>query len=34
MISWIKKKIAEWKYRRKLKEKMKRMKEEDPFIYD
>lgn len=34
MIKWIKTLIANWRYKRKIKEKIKKMKEEDPFIYD
>ena len=34
MIKWIKKKIAEWKYKRNLKKKIKKLQEDDPYIYD
>lgn len=34
MIKWIKNKIAEWKYKRRLKKKLKALKDKDPFIYD
>jgi|TARA_R110002074_G_C12157902_1_gene630897 hypothetical protein len=34
MIEWIKDKIAEIKYRRKVKKKIKKLKDQDPFIYD
>ena len=34
MFKWIKNLIADWKYKRKLKAKMKKLKEEDPFIFD
>ena len=34
MIKWFKKLWANYKYKKKLKEKMKRLKDEDPFIYD
>jgi len=34
MINWIRNKIAEWKYKRMLKKKLKRLAEKDPFIYD
>lgn len=34
MIKWIKDKIAEIKYRRKVKKKIKDLKDKDPFIYD
>lgn len=34
MIKWIKEKIAEWKYKKKLKAKLKKLKEQDPYIYD
>lgn len=34
MINWIKDKIAEWKYKRKLKAKLKKLQEQDPYIYD
>lgn len=34
MFSWIKEKIAEWKYKRALKKKLKKLQEEDPYIYD
>ena len=30
MIKWIKKLIADWRYKKKIKEKIKKMKEEDP----
>jgi len=33
-IRWIKDKIAEWKYKRKIKKKLKKLQEDDPFIYD
>tara|TARA_B100001248_G_scaffold262730_1_gene261778 strand:+ start:4097 stop:4207 length:111 start_codon:yes stop_codon:yes gene_type:complete len=32
--NWIKKKIDKWKYKRKLKAKMKKLQDEDPYIYD
>tara|TARA_B100000809_G_C14748406_1_gene391202 strand:- start:87 stop:191 length:105 start_codon:yes stop_codon:yes gene_type:complete len=34
MIKWIKKKIVEWKYKRKVKKKLKELAKKDPFIYD
>ena len=34
MIKWIKNKIAEWKYKRKMKKKLEELKKKDPFIYD
>lgn len=34
MIKWIKDKIADWKYKRMIKKKLERLKDEDPFIYD
>ena len=34
MIKWIKNKIAEWKYKRKMKKKLDELKKKDPFIYD
>ena len=34
MIRWIKNKIAEWKYKRKMKKKLEELKKKDPFIYD
>jgi len=33
-IKWIKKKIAEYKYKKKMKEKLKKLQEQDPYIYD
>lgn len=33
-IKWIKDKIADIKYKRKLKKKLKKLKEQDPYIYD
>jgi len=33
-MNWIKKKIAEWKYKRLVKKKLKALAEKDPFIYD
>lgn len=33
-IKWIKDKIAELKYKRRLKKKLKKLQEEDPYIYD
>jgi hypothetical protein len=33
-IKWIKDKIAERKRKKKLEEKLKKLKEQDPFIYD
>ena len=34
MIKWIKNKWAEWQYRRRLKKKIKKLAEDDPYIYD
>jgi hypothetical protein len=34
MINWIRTKIAEWKYKRMMKKKLKDMADKDPFIYD
>lgn len=34
MINWIRNKIAEWKYKRMMKKKLKDMADKDPFIYD
>ena len=34
MIKWIKNKIAEYKYKRKMKKKLEELKKKDPFIYD
>lgn len=33
-IRWIKDKIEERKYNKKMKEKLKKLQEQDPFIYD
>jgi hypothetical protein len=33
-VTWIKKKIAEWKYKQRIKKKLKKLQEEDPYIYD
>ena len=33
-IKWVKDKIAEIKYRKRLKKKLKKLKQQDPFIYD
>jgi len=34
MINWIKNKIAEIKFKRKMKKKLKELKDKDPFIYE
>ena len=34
MIKWIKALIANWKYKRVIKQKLQKIKDEDPFIYD
>lgn len=34
MINWIKRKLAERKYRKELKKKLEKLKSADPFIYD
>ncbi len=34
MIKWIKKLIADYRYKKALKAKLKKLKDEDPFIYD
>jgi hypothetical protein len=34
MIKWIKGKIADYKKKKKLKAKLKKLKEQDPFIYE
>ena len=34
MIKWIKNKIKELKYKRRVNKKLKKLKEQDPFIYD
>lgn len=31
---WIKKKIDAWKYKRKMKKKLKELQDSDPYIYD
>jgi hypothetical protein len=33
-LKWLKNKIAEWKYKRRLKKKLEKLQEEDPYIYD
>ena len=33
-IKWIKQKIDAWKYKRKIKAKLKKLQEDDPYIYD
>lgn len=33
-ITWIKKKIAEYKYKKRMKAKLKKLQEQDPYIYD
>jgi len=34
MFNWIIEKYREWKYRRKMKKRLKEIQKEDPFIYD
>jgi len=34
MIKWIKEKIAAYKHKKKVKAKLKKLKEQDPFIYE
>ena len=34
MFKWIIEKYHEWKYRRAMKKKLKKIKDQDPFIYD
>jgi len=33
-IKWIKRKIADYKYKKKMKEKLKKLQVQDPYIYD
>ena len=33
-IKWIKQKIADYKYQKRLKAKLKKLSEQDPYIYD
>jgi hypothetical protein len=33
-IKWIKNKIEEYKYKKKIKAKLKKLKEQDPYIYE
>jgi len=33
-IKWIKQKIADYKYQKRLKAKLKKLDEKDPYIYD
>ena len=34
MIKWIKNKIAEYKYKRRMKKKLEELNKKEPFIYD
>jgi len=34
MFRWVIDKYREWKYRRKMKKKLKKIRDQDPFIYD
>ena len=34
MFKWIIEKYRQWKYRRDMKRRLKKIKEKDPFIYD
>ena len=34
MFKWIIEKYREWKYRRAMKKKLEKIKDQDPFIYD
>ena len=34
MVGWIKQKYNEWKVRRALKKRLKKLREQDPFIYE